>query len=536
MMGTRTAMARPVTSTERGSRVHAARVYARSCLLLTLAAWLGACGREGVTADVASPGNWSFTAWGEHFEAFPEVGPLTAGETAHAAAHVTRLADFSPLQEGDVELVLRGTGGEAVFRGVPSASAGIFDVEILAPAAGEYDVELRVATPEAAESLRGGRVRVGTAGSPGGVLVAPAPRGSSDGGEPLPFLKEEQWRSEFGTAWVRRGALPSSVRGLATVSPPAGGEAVVSAQVDGVLLSAGSWPFAGRRVEAGAVLFRIAPRVAQETSLPALESAVAVQANQKRLASARLERLEELLELESVSRRDVEEARARLRDLEAQVAAAEKDLAAARSSREGITASGLAVVAPIAGRVAEVVAAPGATVAAGAVLARIVRTDRLWLEVAVAARDAPRLRQDVAGVVVSGAGGESRRLEDGVELISIAPEIDEHTGTVSALLDVGGGTGLVAGSVLEAQILLRTEREGVVVPASAVIDDGGVPVVYLQLSGERFARQTVAVLDRQGDRVLVEGLIPGQRLVSAGGEAIRRSSLMGSGQAHGHVH
>lgn len=71
---------------------------------------------------------------------------------------------------------------------------------------------------------------------------------------------------------------------------------------------------------------------------------------------------------------------------------------------------------------------------------------------------------------------------------------------------------------------------------AAVVDDGGVSVVYLQLSGERFARQEVEVVARQGDRILVDGLVPGQRLVTRGGEAIRRAGLMSSGAAEGHVH
>jgi hypothetical protein len=44
------------------------------------------------------------------------------------------------------------------------------------------------------------------------------------------------------------------------------------------------------------------------------------------------------------------------------------------------------------------------------------------------------------------------------------------------------------------------------------------------------------VVERQGDRLLVDRLVAGQRLVDRGGEAIRRSSLMASGEAHGHVH
>jgi hypothetical protein len=63
-----------------------------------------------------------------------------------------------------------------------------------------------------------------------------------------------------------------------------------------------------------------------------------------------------------------------------------------------------------------------------------------------------------------------------------------------------------------------------------------VTVVYLQLAGETFVRQEVSVLERQGDRVLVDHLVPGQRAVTRGGDAIRRSSLLSTGTSHGHIH
>ena len=130
---------------------------------------------------------------------------------------------------------------------------------------------------------------------------------------------------------------------------------------------------------------------------------------------------------------------------------------------------------------------------------------------------------------------DSVRIEANLSLVSVAPEVSPETGAVAVLLEAPA-TGLLLGTSLEAQVLSTAEREGLVIPSSALVDDGGVAVVYLQLSGESFIRQEVHVLERQGDRLLVERLIPGQRLVTRGGEAIRRSSLMASGEAHGHVH
>ena len=90
--------------------------------------------------------------------------------------------------------------------------------------------------------------------------------------------------------------------------------------------------------------------------------------------------------------------------------------------------------------------------------------------------------------------------------------------------------------MVEAEILLAGERTGIEVPETALVDDGGVPVVYLQSGGESFIRAEVAVLARQSGMALVEGIEPGARLVERGGNAIRRATLVSRDVGEGHVH
>ena len=384
-------------------------------------------------------------------------------------------------------------------------------------------------------------MRIGTAENPGSLVRAPAPRGGSGGGEPLSFLKEQQWRSAFATAWVREGRLAHSVSGLATVRPPAGGESTATSPIDGVVqppARPGRWPFVGLGVDRGSSLLRVVPLVAPERSLAALEAELSTLATERETAEARFARLKELLALDATSEREVEEARVRVEILGARHQAASRDLEAARSAREGgSTGRSLRLRAPFAGEVAAVHTTPGATVSAGDALARLVRTDVVWVEVAVPPNGARRLAsQGVRGLVLDDPESGPVRVEDGLSLVSVAPELSPRTGTVTVLLEAPSSMGFALGSTLAAQVLSTEEQSGVVVPASALVDDGGVTVVYLQLSGERFVRQEVTVLERQGDRVLVDHLVPGQRLVTRGGGAIRRSSLMASGEAQGHVH
>lgn len=542
-----------------------------AAVLLAGLAALGGCSGPAAEAPAAEPAeSWSVTAWGSVYEIFPEADPLVAGETAVAHTHVTVLDDFSPLTDGTVEVVLRSdTTGDETFRAETPDSPGIFPVEIRPETPGTYDLSFRIASAAGTEEIRAGRVRVGTGEDPGGVAVAPAPRGASAAGEPIPFLKEEQWRADFATDWVRRSALRAGVEGLARIRPPAGGEVRITAPVDGVLRS-DPWPWPGRSVPAGATLFRIVPRTGTDRSLPTLEADVSTLERELATARQRLVRLEELLELEAVPRREVEELATRVGTLEARLAAATRELAVGRAVRDGgaglDAAELVSLRAPFEGEVAAVLASPGASVAAGEALARVVRSDAVWLEVALAPEDAGGLTRSkdslarpegseagssaavgkVVGVVLESDDGSATEIgEDRVRLVSVAPEIDRATGTVAALVEVDleadsertAPPSLPAlGSTVPAHLLLAAEREGIVVPSSALVDDGGVTVVYLQLAGERFVRQPVHVVERRGNRVLVDGLRPGQRLVVAGGHAIRRSSLMATGQAHGHVH
>ena len=479
--------------------------------------------------------SWSVTAWGSRYEVFPEVDALTAGEIAIAHTHVTVLDGFAPLRDGRVEIVLAAGGDEQTFGASEPVRPGIFSIEIRPRGSGDFDLSFRIVSAAGDEQIPGGRVRVGASGAPGRLLVAPAPRGALDGGEPLPFLKEEQWKSDFATAWVQTSTFARAVEGTARLGPPAGGDATLTAPVAAVLRAEG-WPYPGRSVRRGATLFRLAPRVAVDRSLPALEAELAVVGSELEAARSRVARLEELFALEAASMRELEEARARAESLDARRTAARRDLETARSVRMGDTGETVALRAPFDGAIAEVMVSPGETVEAGRALARLVSTDRVWIDVQLSVDEARQLEEAaLGGVVLSFGQGAPVRLEEAVRLVAVAPTVDPATGLVTATVEAPGA-GLVRGAVAGARLLLDESIEGIVVPETAVIDDGGVTVVYLQLSGERFARQVVRVVEREGDLALVENLSPGQRLVTRGGEDIRRSSLMSSGEAHGHVH
>jgi RND family efflux transporter MFP subunit len=471
------------------------------------------------------------TAWGERYEIFAETDALVAGRMATSNVHVTVLDGSSPLTTGSVSIVLRSPGGsrEERFRQDQPKRDGIFGVEIEPSSEGTFDLAFVVQAGGDPEEVPAGRVRVGNAGSPGG-LVEPPPETGGD----ISFLKEQQWQTDFATRWVEEGAIRESVSGPGRVGPARGAAVLLTASVDAVVAHE-PWPYVGLDIASGAAVFRLRPRAAGR-SLPELAADASALEAEAQTGRKRVERLTELLQLEATSAAELERARAALAGTEARLEAARLGLAVARGTSAG---DELAVPAPWRGLVADVAVSPGQAVPAGAVLGRLVKPRPLWIEVALRPEDAPRLTGGVAGVILQRASlPEPLEIEGGaVRLVAIAPEVDPGTATLAATLEVDrGALELPIGSAVEAEIVLSGERPGIVVPRSSLVDDAGVAVAYVQDSGESFSRREVRVLARQGARLLVEGLRAGERLVTLGGAAIRRSTLLSSGAPEGHVH
>ncbi|NOT32796.1 MAG: efflux RND transporter periplasmic adaptor subunit [Candidatus Eisenbacteria bacterium] len=492
---------------------------------LAALAWLAnGCSTKGEESHPHDHEPWAVTSWGKRYEIFAEADPLAVGETAKSHTHVTILDGFAALTEGVVSAVLiDSTGASSVFTQPKALRPGIYSIEIKPKTEGVFALVFRIESAAGTEEIPSGRVQVGSHDRPGGLVEAPPPpavtsAAAATGGDPVGFLKEQQWRIPFMTAWAEPGSLRASVSGPARIRPAAGGEAVLTAPLDGVVVPSRRL-HVGLAVARGGTVVELRPRAGSGRSFAEIES-------QWKLASDRLARLEELFAADAVSRAELDRARALAATL--------------RSELDAVSGTGrtIPVRAPFGGRIAEVMITPGAAVVAGASLVRLVQTDPLWVEIGLRPEIAGSLDTAPVGLVIQGGPEqppvvfESRSMR----LVSRSPEVDRATGLVQAIVEVRGAGELRVGAAVQAEILLSGARIGIVIPRESIVDDAGVTVVYVQSEGESFVRREVRILGRQGDHVMVEGVGPADRIVTRGAAAVRRSAQMSSGEVEGHVH
>jgi membrane fusion protein, heavy metal efflux system len=294
-------------------------------------------------------------------------------------------------------------------------------------------------------------------------------------------------------------------------------------------------------VSAGQILGRLEPRLAEGGDDRATLAAAVSEAQASVDATrADLARAERLLGERAVPARRVEDARRAAAVAEARLAAAQARLTQRDQvlGSGGSAASGNAFVlrAPIAGRVAEVFAAVGASYSEGAPLFHIVRTDRLELKVQMPPGDAP-LSRAIAGLAfeVPGRGDPIVLRPDHVHDAGV---IDPQTHALPVQIEVDNRNGqLLVGQTGTAVIYAGATQRLPVVPSEAVLMEAGRPYVFVQIGGELFARRPVDIASRDGHVAgLRGGVTVGDRVVTKGAYEIQLASAAKGLPAEGHVH
>ena len=495
---------------------------------------LCSCNREAAKTAPAAPEKaegLSISHWTGKTELFMEYPALVAGQAARFAVHFTRLDNFKPMRAGKVEVRLESVSGTETFSSPAPSRPGIFGVDVKPGRAGDYRMTVSVDSPDLKDSHDLGTVTVYA--DDASATRHPVTKLQE---ETIAFLKEQQWSLDFATEVSSERSERASFTAGAEVRPRAGGQGEVTAPIDGRLIEAAAIPV-GQTASRGEVLARIAPPTSTPADRAALELAKAEAENALGFARKDRERAQRLVEAGAVPARRVEEARMNERTQEARLGAAEARLVQYEATREAGNDAGarsFSVRAPIAGTIIESRAVSGGNVRAGDWLFRIVDVGRVYVAASVPEAEMSTLRQVTGAELVLPGGG----LKSMSKLISIARVVDPQSRTIPVLYEVDNGDRqLAVGQAVSVRLFTSANTTAPAVRESAIVDDAGRPVVFVQLAGEAFARRPVTLGNRQGQYVQVtSGVKAGERVVTKGAYLIRLAAMSNQIPAHGHVH
>jgi RND family efflux transporter MFP subunit len=471
------------------------------------------------------------TVWTDKGELYLEYPALVSGRHVRFAIHLTRLADFRAVKDAACEVRLTREGGPDTFPCDPSTHPGIFGANVEPKSAGVARLHIVVHGRDLTETFDVGDVRIA-------ADAASAERPPETKEETISFSKEQQWALDFGTQKAQEKGLRDTLRVAGETLPRSGGEAGVMASVSGRVVVPKTLAI-GTPVEKGVELASIvwpAGAVIDPASLQLAESEAKIALDQAQRDRARADRL---LAAGAVPARRAEDARAVEATAQARLQAAQTRFAQYNETRAGEGTDGGArrflVRAPITGIISESTAVSGANVEVGAVLFRIVDTNSVYVSGAVPESELPKLRQLSGAEIEVPEAGQVRAVN---RLVSIGQLVDAATRTVPITYEVDNSDHRFAvHQTVFLRLLLNSAGRAAVVPESAIIDDAGRPVVFIQKAGEIFQRRPVKLgVRNEGLVQVLEGIDVGDRVVTKGAYLIRLSTMSSAVPAHGHVH
>ena len=223
------------------------------------------------------------------------------------------------------------------------------------------------------------------------------------------------------------------------------------------------------------------------------------------------------------SRAEDQRAEAEVKALHERLRLSGLDAAAIQRAEDDATVTDIvAIRSPMAGKVIELEAVPGARFEVGAPLAKVADLSRLWLEIRVPAEQATLVRSGLpVKVTGTGATGVVTLVESeisGAETVKVRAEISEMV------------EGLRPGQAVEVSIGAARDARQWRVPSAALAWQAGNAFVFVEVP-EGFRAQPVTVLNQAAATAGITGELTGDEQVATRGVAALKSIWQGGTEA-----
>lgn len=342
----------------------------------------------------------------------------------------------------------------------------------------------------------------------------------------IKFTEAQAAQIDFATAKPETRAFGQSIPTTGQVQPAQGDQMTVVAKSNGILNYLSSNILEGQAISKGATIFSItADGLVDENMSVKLQEA----RNNYETAKQNYDRAKNLVDSKIVSQKEFSEIQNRY----------ENAKLIYENLQKNVSGNGSKVTAPMSGYITQLLVANGAYVTVGQPIMTISNTKNLVLKADIPTRYARLLPSVTDANIEDPLTHEVSTLSEmGGRILSYGKSVSADSHSIPVTLEISNTGNFTPGGFVKIWLKAQSNRQTLVVPKSALIEEQGNFFVFTQLANEYYEKQPVTIGASDGKNVeIVGGITSEQTIVTRGAIMVKLAKASGALDPHaGHVH
>ncbi|MBI9071178.1 MAG: efflux RND transporter periplasmic adaptor subunit [Melioribacteraceae bacterium] len=466
----------------------------------------------------------SVTQYTDASEIFMEYPALLINKEAGFLIHLTNIADFKAVTEGQLKInFISESGNKLTIVEEKPVRDGIYIPKVTFREPGVYKMILDLSGKQLSDQIIVEDIDVHVSHDE----LHKHDESEEEHPDGISFLKEQQWKIYFANEEVVLRKMQGSVSATGEILEKPELYSKVISPAEGVILNKNNKKIftVGEKVKKGETLVVISASADANTNLQKIK-------NDYLLAKAEYERVERLFEKKAISEKRLFETRL---EYESKKISHKSIL-----DQIEIVENGYAVIAPIDGHIESINFDLGDQISSGQELYSILNPSRIILKANVpSVHSAAADNSTDACFLVEGFLHEYRISNLNGTKLTTSVRLNKSNRTIPAYFEFDNPDNKIkVGMFADVHVKIGEEQEYVTIPEKSIVNEDGLETAYIQVEGEMFEKRIVETGIRdEGYVQIINGIKPGERVVTEGAYIIRLASLAPeSAIGHGHVH
>ena len=346
------------------------------------------------------------------------------------------------------------------------------------------------------------------------------------GDDAITFSVEQQNKIDFEVVEVVTEPLYQIIRTSAQVVPAQEGEKILTATTSGIVNFENNDVVKGLDVKAGQILFSIDNSNMADDNLSTRRQEIEAEYQK---AKSNYERKQALAEDKIISESE-------LKDAETEYLIAKKHY---ENMNLNFPQGKTLHRASITGSINEILVPNNSFVEAGQPIMTLAQNDRLYVRADLQSKYYPVLKDIKTANIKTLNDGIVYSLEDlSGRVLSYGKTTDISNPLIPVTFEIKNNGIIIPGSFVEMFITAESDKMGIMLPNSAIVEEMGIYCVFVQTCTDSFEKRiiTKGVTDGQNTQIL-NGIKAGERVVSKGAVNVKLAQGSAALDPHaGHVH